>query len=56
MTPWRALGNRVIKKGLENADLLHESYLIIRKLTLHEIKVLKIDATQINTNLMENDF
>ena len=27
-----------------------------RKLTLHEIKVLEINATQINANLMENDF
>ena len=27
-----------------------------RKLTLHEIKVLEINATLINANLMENDF
>ena len=27
-----------------------------RKLTLHEIKVLEINATSINANLMENDF
>ena len=27
-----------------------------RKLTLHEIKVLEINATYINANLMENDF
>ena len=27
-----------------------------RKLMLHEIKVLEINATQINANLMENDF
>ena len=27
-----------------------------RKLTLHEIKVLEINATWINANLMENDF
>ena len=27
-----------------------------RKLTLHEIKVLEINATQINANLMENNF
>ena len=27
-----------------------------RKLTLHEIKVLKINATLINANLKENDF
>ena len=26
------------------------------KLTLHEIKVLEINATLINANLMENDF
>ena len=27
-----------------------------RKLTLHKIKVLEINATYINANLMENDF
>ena len=27
-----------------------------RKLTLHEIKALEINATEINANLMENDF
>ena len=27
-----------------------------RKLTLHEIKVLEINATWINANLMKNDF
>ena len=27
-----------------------------RKLTLYEIKVLEINMTQINANLMENDF
>ena len=27
-----------------------------RKLTLYEIKVLEINATQINANLRENDF
>ena len=27
-----------------------------RKLTLHEIKVLEINATWINANLVENDF
>ena len=27
-----------------------------RKLTLHEIKVLEINRTYINANLMENDF
>ena len=27
-----------------------------KKLTLHEIKVLKINATQIYANLMKNDF
>ena len=27
-----------------------------RKLTLHEIKVLEINATSVNANLMENEF
>ena len=40
---------------MTTTTLLH-NITYYRKLTLHEIKVLEINATYINVNLMENDF